>query len=464
VAIVLAAGRGVRMRSRLPKVLHRVGGRPSIAWVVDAARRAGCSRILVVVGHGAAEVKAAVAGDDVTFVEQREQRGTGHAVLQAAAELASENALALVLSGDVPLVRTSTLEQLLREAASGFGALAVARLEPPAEPGSLGRVVVGPDDELVRIVEAADASPAELRLRDVNVGHYALRVPELFEHLARVEDRNAQGELYLTDAVVGAAAAGRSVRVVRLLDPTEALGINDRRDLALATAALQARKLDELCAAGVTVIDPARVVVEATVEIGEDTVLHPGVALYGRTRIGAGCTLHQGAWLRDCDLAERVEVLPYSVLEETSVATGCAIGPFARLRGGVELGEGVRVGNFVEIKKSKLGRGVKAAHLAYLGDASVGDGSNIGAGVVTCNYDGVRKHRTEIGAGAFVGSDTMLVAPVAVGDGAATGAGSVITQDVPAGSLGLGRARQRNLLGWQKRRRAGAVESGSRKD
>jgi bifunctional UDP-N-acetylglucosamine pyrophosphorylase/glucosamine-1-phosphate N-acetyltransferase len=429
-----------------------------VAWVVEAARRAGCERLLVVVGHGADEVRAALPGDDLSFVEQREQRGTGDAVLHAAAALQSSGpALALVLSGDAPLVRASTLELLLREAEAGWGALAVARIEPPAEPGSLGRVVIGADGSLVRIVEVADASPADLLLREVNAGHYALPVPELFEYLRRAGTRNAQGELYLTDAVVAAAAAGRSVRAVTLSDASEALGVNDRRDLARAHRALVARKVDELLAAGVTVVDPSRLEVEAEVEVGEDTVLHPGVALLGRTRIGAGCTVHQGAWLRDCELADRVEVLPYSVLEQTRAGSGTAIGPFARLRGGVELGEDVRIGNFVEVKKSKLGRGVKAAHLAYLGDATVGDETNIGAGVVTCNYDGVRKHRTEIGAGVFVGSDTMLVAPVSVGDGAVTGAGSVITQDVPPDSLGLGRARQRNLVGWQKRRRAGAA-------
>jgi bifunctional UDP-N-acetylglucosamine pyrophosphorylase / glucosamine-1-phosphate N-acetyltransferase len=443
------------MRSRLPKVLHRVAGRPAVAWVVEAARRVGCDRILLVVGHGADEVRAAVPGHDVTFVEQPEQRGTGDAVLRAAEALESTGpALALVLSGDAPLVRPATLELLIREAAAGWGALAVARLEPPAEPGSLGRVMLGASGNLERIVEVADASPADLLVRDVNAGHYALGVPEIFDHLRRVGTRNAQGELYLTDAVVAAVASGRPVRAVILEDPSEALGINDRRDLARAHRALVARKVDELLAAGVTVIDPARIEVDAGVEVGEDTVLHPGVALLGHTRIGARCAVHQGAWLRDCELAERVEVLPYSVLEETRVAAGCAIGPFARLRGGVELAEDVRIGNFVEVKKSTLGRGVKAAHLAYLGDASVGEGTNIGAGVITCNYDGVRKHRTEIGSGVFVGSDTMLVAPVNVGDGAATGAGSVITQDVPPDSLGLGRARQRNLIGWQKRRRA----------
>jgi bifunctional UDP-N-acetylglucosamine pyrophosphorylase/glucosamine-1-phosphate N-acetyltransferase len=454
VAIVLAAGRGVRMRSRRPKVLHAVAGRPAVAWVIDAARRAGCERVLVVVGHGADQVRAAVAGDRVEFVEQREQRGTGDAVLRAAASLEPlGSALALVLSGDAPLIRPETLGLLLREAEAGWGALAVARVDPPAQPGSLGRVIRGELGRLERIVEVADATADELALREVNAGHYALRLPELFDHLRGAGTANAQGELYLTDAVVAAARAGREVRAVLLEDGSEALGINDRRDLARAHRALVARKVDELLASGVTIVDPERVELEAEVSVGEDTVLHPDVALLGCTRIGAGCVIHQGAWLRDCELGDDVEVLPYSVLEQTRVAARCAIGPFARLRGGVELAEGVRIGNFVEVKKSTLGAGVKAAHLAYLGDAIVGDGSNIGAGVVTCNYDGVRKHRTEIGAGVFVGSDTMLVAPVRVGDGAITGAGSVITQDVPAESLGLGRARQRNLVGWRKRRR-----------
>ncbi|HVS12497.1 MAG TPA: bifunctional UDP-N-acetylglucosamine diphosphorylase/glucosamine-1-phosphate N-acetyltransferase GlmU [Thermoanaerobaculia bacterium] len=448
VAVVLAAGEGKRMRSARPKVLHTVAGRPMLAWVLDAARRAGCRRLVVVVGRDAEAVRERFAAPDVELVEQSERLGTGHAVAQAERVLGDAPRVALVLSGDAPLVRPATLERLLETAERGWGAVAVAEVEYP---GSLGRVVRRADG-LERIVEAADADAEELEIRTVNSGHYALRLPELFEHLRAVSSRNAQGEIYLTDAVVAAAVAGRSVACVDLHDPVEAWGINDRADLARAERALLAREVERLLAAGVTVRDPARVVVEAGVEVAADSELHPDVTLLGACRLGAGVVLHQGAWVRDSELAEGVVILPYSVLDGARVGPGCTVGPFARLRPGSVLGRGVRIGNFVEVKKSVLGDGTKANHLAYLGDATVGAGANIGAGVVTCNYDGTSKHRTEIGEGAFVGSDTMLVAPVRVGDRSVTGAGSVITDDVPDDSLGLARARQRNLVGWTARR------------
>jgi bifunctional UDP-N-acetylglucosamine pyrophosphorylase / glucosamine-1-phosphate N-acetyltransferase len=448
VAIVLAAGESRRMRSARPKVLHPVGGRPLLAWVLDSARRAGCTRLVVVVGRDADAVRERFAAPDVEFVEQRERLGTGHAVAQAERALGDHPRVALVLSGDAPLVRPATLGRLLEAAEQGWGALAVAEVD---HPGSLGRVIRCADG-LERIVEAADADAEELQIRAVNSGHYALRLPDLFDLLRAVSTRNAQGEIYLTDAVVAAANAGHTVRCVDLHDPVEAWGVNDRGDLARAERALQAREVERLLAAGVTVRDPSRMVVEAGVEVGADSELHPDVTLLGATRLGSGVVLHQGAWVRDSELADGVVVLPYSVLDGARVGPGCQVGPFARLRPGAELGEKVRVGNFVEVKKSVLGDGVKANHLAYLGDATVGPGANIGAGAVTCNYDGVNKHRTEIGAGAFVGSDTMLVAPVRVGERSVTGAGSVITEDVPADSLALGRARQRNLVGWVAKR------------
>jgi bifunctional UDP-N-acetylglucosamine pyrophosphorylase/glucosamine-1-phosphate N-acetyltransferase len=452
VAVVLAAGKGTRMRSALPKVLHEAAGRPLLAWVLAAARQAGCERVVAVVGHGAERVRerpwAEEGEGEPRFVLQGEQLGTGHALAQAEAEVAGPATL-LVLSGDVPLVTPATLEALLAAAGTGGAAMAVADLD---EPGSLGRVLAGPDGNLARIVEARDASPEERAVRTVNAGLYALPAPEIFGHLRGLEPSNAQGELYLTDAVGALAAAGTPVRLVPLADPDEALGVNSRQELALVHRRLVERKLQDLMTSGVTVLEPHRTRVDAGVRVGPDTVIHPDVTLLGRTAIGGGCVLHQGAWLRDATLGDGAVVEPYSVLDGAEVGPGCRVGPFARLRPGARLAEGARVGNFVEVKNSRLGRGAKANHLAYLGDAEVGEGANIGAGAVTCNYDGVSKHPTEIGAGAFVGSDTMLVAPVKIGEGAVTAAGSVITRDVPPGALAVGRARQKVVEGWARRR------------
>jgi bifunctional UDP-N-acetylglucosamine pyrophosphorylase/glucosamine-1-phosphate N-acetyltransferase len=431
------------MRSELPKVLHAAAGRPLLQWVIDAARAAGCERILVVVGYGAERVREEIQGGDLVWVLQAEQKGTGHALAQAEPEITGD-ALVLVLSGDVPLVTAATLETLATAAEAGWGSMAVADLD---EPGSLGRVISGDGTTLERIVEAADAGPAELAVRRINAGLYALPAPEIFGYLRRLTTDNAQGELYLTDAVTAAAAEGRPVRLVPLADPAEAWGINNRAELARVHRRLIDRHLAALMTAGVTVLEPERTVVEPGVTVGPDTVIHPGVSLLGNTAVGAGCTLHQGAWLRDTRVADGVTIEPYSVLDGAEVGERCRVGPFARLRPASRLLKGARVGNFVEVKSSVLGEGAKAGHLAYIGDAMVGDGANLGAGVVTCNYDGVRKHPTEIGRGAFIGSDTMLVAPVSVGEGASTAAGSVITKNVPAGALAVGRVRQKNLEG-----------------
>jgi len=450
VAVVLAAGKGTRMKSVRPKVLHEAAGRPLLGWVLAAARAAGCARILAVVGHGADEVRRAFAdATDVTWIEQRQQRGTGHALLQAAEE-ASGEALLLVLSGDVPLIRAATLDRVADAAEAGWGAMAVARVEVP---GALGRVIDDGQGGLRRIVEARDATDEELAVRLVNAGVYALPAPRIFDDLARLDPDNAQGELYLTDAVSAAVRDHRPVALVTLADPDEALGVNDRTELALAHRRLIERRTHELALAGATFLDPATSVVEADVAVGADSVVHPGVSLLGSTRVGRGVTIHSGSWLRDSEIGDGAVIEPHSVLDGARVGAGCRVGPFARLRPGAVLEPAAKVGNFVEIKNATLGPGAKANHLAYVGDATVGAGANIGAGAVTCNYDGTAKHRTEIGARAFVGSDTMLVAPVRVGDDATTGAGSVITQDVPDGALAVERSRQRTVAGWSERRR-----------
>ncbi len=455
IAVILAAGKGTRMRSDSPKVLHQVGGRPMLEWVIDAARASGCEKILVIVGHGADEVRSRTtagsrtASDDLVWVEQREQLGTGHALAQAEPYLHGD-ALLLVLSGDVPLVSVDTLQRLATAAESGWGAAAVAVLD---EPGSLGRVLANDSGGFARIVEVADAGPDELAEKRVNAGLYALPAPAIFDSLRRVGSSNAQGEIYLTEAVNLAAEAGEPIALLELADPAEAFGINDRVDLARVHRALLDRHMRALMASGVTILEPARTTIEPGVCIGAETVVHPGVSLLGHTQVGAGCVLHQGVWMHDSKVADGVEIKPYSTLEGAEVEGECTVGPFARLRPASVLLRGTRVGNFVETKKARLGPGAKVSHLTYLGDATVGEETNIGAGVVTCNYDGARKHQTEIGDHAFVGSDTMLIAPVTVGDRATTAAGSTITDDVPDEALGVGRARQRTIPGWASRMR-----------
>jgi bifunctional UDP-N-acetylglucosamine pyrophosphorylase/glucosamine-1-phosphate N-acetyltransferase len=445
VAVVLAAGKGTRLRSELPKVLHEAGGRPLLSWVIDAARRANCTRILVVIGHGADAVRKAFPDDDLTWVVQHEQLGTGHALAQVAPSLPPGEQLLLVLSGDVPLLLPATLERLAAAAAGDWGAMAVAEL---SDPGRLGRVVARPPgDLLATIVEAADARAEELAIRVINAGIYALPAPAIFTDLAALTTANAQGEYYLTEALNRAAQRGERVRLVPLEDPAEGLGVNSRAELAGVHRRLLDRHGAALMRAGVTLLEPARTAIEPSVAVGADTVIHADVCLLGATTIGSGCTLHQGAWLRDTMIGDGVVIEPYSVLDRARVDTGCRVGPFARLRPASHLCRGARVGNFVEVKASRLGEDSRVGHLTYLGDADIGARANIGAGTITCNFDGTEKHRTEIGRDAFIGSDTQLVAPVKIGDGASTAAGSVITRDVPAEALAVARERQRNLPG-----------------
>jgi bifunctional UDP-N-acetylglucosamine pyrophosphorylase/glucosamine-1-phosphate N-acetyltransferase len=447
IGVVLAAGRGTRMRSSLPKVLHPVAGRPMLLWVLDALSRAGCDRSVVIVGHGGETVREACEGYEVDWVEQREQLGTGHALAQAESSVPAE-ALMLVVSGDVPMVSAETLASLAEVSGEGWGAMAVARLE---EPRSLGRVLTRKGNELERIVEASDASPEELAVKLVNAGLYALPARETFARLAQVGRDNAKGEIYLTDALGLAATAGEQIGLVELADAAEAWGINDRVELARVHCEILSRHLEALAGEGVTVLDPTRTVIEPGIVVGQDVVVHPGVSLTGTTSVGAGSVLHQGVWARDSEIGEGCVVEAYSVLDGAVIGAGAKVGPFARLRPGARIGEGAKVGNFVEVKNSTLGAGAKASHLAYLGDADVGEGANIGAGTITCNYDGVSKHPTQIGSGAFIGSDTMLVAPVKIGEGATTAAGSVIAKDVPPGALAVERTQQRNIEGWAER-------------
>lgn len=440
--VILAAGKGTRMRSRHPKVLHPLGGVPLLKHVLGVASMLSPARIVVVVGHGAEEVRAALSGCEVTFVDQGEPRGTGHALL--AARDAVSAPLFLVLPGDVPLVPPQALQALLSHC--GKGAILSFLTMEPLDPGSYGRVV-REGGRPVRIVEAEE----EMGIREVNSEIYCLaNVPALWAALRGLSADNAQGEYRLADLV--GALAEEGVVALRWPKCEELLGINDRGELAQAEAILRARIIGDLWAGGVTVVDPATAHVSPNVEVGLDTIIHPDTHLLGRTKVGEGCEIGPGAYLLDCEVEDGARVW-YSVLWGARVAPGARIGPFAHLRPGAVIGAQARVGNFVEVKAAVLGEGVRAGHLAYIGDAEVGPGANIGAGTITCNYDGRKKYRTDIGPGAFIGSNASLVAPVRIGEGAYVAAGSVITQDVPPYALAIGRSPQTVKQDWAKERK-----------
>jgi bifunctional UDP-N-acetylglucosamine pyrophosphorylase/glucosamine-1-phosphate N-acetyltransferase len=453
-AVVLAAGKGTRMRSSRAKVLHPVAGRPLAFYPVRCALEAGASPVVVVVGHQAEAVEASLAaalpGAPLRFAVQAEQLGTAHAVLSARHVLEDHRGRVLILSGDTPLLAAATLDAVVAGLGGG-AALAVATMRP-AEPRGYGRIVRDAAGRAVRVVEEKDASPAEKGIGEVNAGLYAAEAAFLWDALRRVGSDNAQREHYLTDLVAMAAAAGGVATVE--VPAEDAAGVNDREDLARAGRVLVRRRASELMRSGVTIEDPERFDCDVAVEVGPDTVVEPGVRLLGATRIGAGCRIGAGSILSGAELGDGVEVRPYTVIEDSRVAQGAILGPFSRLRPGSDIGAGAHVGNFVETKKTRLGKGAKANHLTYLGDADVGAGVNVGAGTITCNYDGEAKHPTRIGEGAFIGSDTILVAPIEVGAGAYVAAGSTLTDPVPPGALALGRARQVVKEGWVEKRRA----------
>ncbi|MHB8730518.1 MAG: bifunctional UDP-N-acetylglucosamine diphosphorylase/glucosamine-1-phosphate N-acetyltransferase GlmU [bacterium] len=433
-AVVLAAGKGTRMRSDLPKVLHPLRGRPMVAYAVDALRRAGVRRPLVVIGPDHGPVREAL-GDGVDFVVQREPRGSGHALLQAMPRLRGRS-VAFVVNGDMPLVSPETLKSLRGRVRDGAAAAIATGTPTPTPP--YGRIVRGADGRFLRIVEYVDATPEEAAIREVNAGFYCVRVPEMAQALRRVRPANRQGEYYLPDAVNVLAADGRDVAVVPVTDPEELVGVNTRAELSAVDAILRRRVLERLMAAGVTVLDPATTFVDDTAKVGRDTVLHPGTFLTGRTVIGPGCIVGPGARVHDSVLDRRVRVWD-SWVEESRIGEGSRVGPFAHLRPGTVVGRDVEIGNFAEIKNSRVGDRTKVHHKSYLGDAEIGIEVNIGAGTITCNYGlDRRKHRTTIGDRAYIGSDSMLVAPVRIGREAATGAGSVVTKDVPPRRMAVG--------------------------
>jgi len=434
-AVILAAGQGTRMRSNHPKVLHEVLGRPMVLWSLGAAHGAGAERIALVIGVGADQVRD-VVGDAALYTLQEEQLGTGHATLQARDLVQGTSRAVLVLYADMPTLRAATLQALVDLRRSSDAAVAMLTVHSEDSMG-FGRIVRDEAGEPVAIVEEAVASPEVLALTELNCGIYCFDAAFLWEYLPQVTITQPKGEYYLTDMVELAVNAGRRVVAYTIDDVSQVQGINTRAHLARAAAILRGRVNERLMNSGVTLIDPATTYAEPTVLVGRDTVIHPNTDLRGETVIGEGCEIGPNAVIRDSAIGDDCRVFA-SVVEEARMEHGSEIGPFGHLRKGAHLGEGVHMGNFGEVKNAHLAKGVKMGHFSYIGDAEVGPNVNIGAGTVTCNYDGARKHHTDIGEGAFVGSGTMLVAPVSLGRNARTGAGSVVTRDVPDDTLAYG--------------------------
>jgi bifunctional UDP-N-acetylglucosamine pyrophosphorylase/glucosamine-1-phosphate N-acetyltransferase len=450
--VILAAGKGTRLKSALAKVLHRAGGRPLVEHVARACQPLKPREIVAVVGHQAEDVTAAVEPLGIKSVLQEPQRGTGHAMLVARRAISSRAKIAIILPGDAPLIRTETLAALAK-AHRETGAAATILSAEIENPAGYGRIVRQEDGSVAAIVEDSALTAEQRSIREINSSIYCFTLEKLWPCLATLKPQNVHKELYLTDAIAALRQKGEKVQAVIASDSDEVLGCNTRADLAAVDAVFRRRKRAAIMDAGVTIELPETVLIDPEVTVGADTRIEPGVQLLGKTRIGAGCTIRTGSVLSDAVLADNVLVKPYTMITASHLSEGAQAGPYAHLRDGARLEEDARVGNFVEVKKSILGRGVKSMHLTYLGDARVGSGTNIGAGTITCNYDGVNKNPTTIGKKVFIGSDTALVAPVRVGDGAYVGAGSVITKNVPPDALGLARGQQVNKLGWASARR-----------
>lgn len=436
--IVLAAGMGTRMRSAMPKVLHLLAGKPLIRHVLDAVVPLGSEKTVLVLGHQSGRVQSAVEGYDIEVVHQAEQRGTGHAVRQAAEAIMSASGPVMVLCADTPLLTSGTLRSLA-ETHTRSGAAVTVMTAMQEDPTGYGRIMRGRSG-VQRIVEEKDATLAQKKIGEVNTGIYCFEKKFLLSALGGIKNKNAQGEYYLPDTIALARKGKRKVAAVLCQDPDEAMGINSRFDLSQAEAVLRSRKNVRWMMDGVTLIDPATVFISEEAVIGRDTVLYPNVRLEGKTTLGEGCTVYPGSRMVDSICGNGVTIKDCCVIEDSRIADKVSVGPFAHLRPGTVLGPGSRIGNFVEVKKSVIGEGSKANHLAYIGDATVGKDVNIGAGVITCNYDGFHKHQTVIEDGVFVGSDSQLVAPVRIGKDALVAAGATITRDVPPEALAISRA------------------------
>jgi len=450
--VILAAGKGTRMKSALPKVLHRVAGRPMIDHVRAVAQVLRPRSTTVVIGHQAEVLESAMPRHgDITFVVQEPQLGTAHALLTTEPVLRDATGVLVLLSGDVPLLSGDTLKRLVERHVSR-GAAATVVTAVVDDPSSYGRIVrVG--EQIARIVEERDATSAEREIREINSGIYAFALAGLFDAVRSIASENAQKEYYLPDLVAINRRRGLVVETVTVSNPDEIRGINSRVELAAVSRIVRDKKTAELLTSGVTIEDPATAYIDRDVTIGADTIVHPCVSLEGNTTIGTGCEIHSGARIVDSQIGDRVTVFNHCVITSAKVADDARVGPFAHLRAGADVRAHAKVGNFVELKKTVVGAGSKAGHLAYLGDATIGENVNIGAGTITCNYDGVKKNETVIEDGAFIGSDTQLIAPVTVGKGAYVGSGTTIRQNVPAGALAVSAGRQRNFEGWVEDRK-----------
>ena len=454
---ILAAGKGTRLKSRHPKVLHEIAGKPLLAHVVAAAMKVvPAENIFAIIGHEADKVRAAIQSTGIGFVLQSEQRGTGHAMMQAREKLRNFQHV-LVLSGDVPLIAPSTIARVRDFHTNNNAAMTILTAEPP-DPTGYGRIFrkrakEKETDEVERIVEQKALRGTEAKKREINSGIYAFATGPLYEHIGKLGTDNAHHEYYLTDIAELLQRARRKVMALKAEDSNEVLGVNTRMELAQLDAQLRAKRAHELMEAGTTIFRPDTCDIDADVEIGSDTVIEPFVQLIGKTKIGADCRIRSYSVITNCELGDNVLILPGCILEDSVVRNGAQLGPYSHLRPGSDIGEGAHIGNFVETKKTRVGKGSKANHLTYLGNAEIGERVNVGAGTITCNYDGVNKYGTVIDDGAFIGSDTTLVAPVRVGRGAYVGAASCITDDVPDDALAIGRGRQVVKEGWAKERR-----------
>jgi len=454
---ILAAGKGTRLKSRHPKVLHQIAGKTLLGHVVAAASQiVPPEDIFAIIGHEAELVRGALQATGIQFVLQAEQRGTGHA-LMAAREALQGFTHVLVLSGDVPLIRPETIQRVRDFHITQRAAMTILTAEP-ADPTGYGRVFrklknTEPTDEVDRIVEQKALRDREGEQREINSGIYAFAVGPLYGHIDKLTTDNPAGEFYLTDMAGVLGKSGNAVLALRAEDSNEVLGVNTRIELAELDSRLRAKKARELMEAGTTIFRPETCDIDADVEIGADTVIEPFVQIIGKTKIGSDCRIRSYSVITNCQVGDKVLIRPGCIMEDSIVRDGAQIGPYSHLRPGSDVGEGAHVGNFVETKKTKLGKRSKANHLSYLGDAVIGEGVNIGAGTITCNYDGVNKHETVIEDGVFVGSDSTLVAPVKIGKGAYVGAGSCITDEVPSDALALGRSRQVNKANWAARKR-----------
>lgn len=454
--VILAAGKSTRMKSARPKVLHDLAGRMLIEHVLHTARALTATSTTLVVGHAADDVKAALAGwPNLRFAVQSPQLGTGHALLQTEDALVDKKGTVLLLYGDVPLLSSGTLQRLLENHRATGAAATVLTTELP-DPQGYGRIVRDASNHIARIVEERDASAEQRAIREINSGIYALNLSNLFATLHRLATDNAQGEYYLTDLVALYHQEGRTVEGLCVETSDELRGVNSRVELANMARMIRERRNRAVMLSGVTLEDPATSYIDEGVTIGIDTTIGPGVRLQGKTSIGTRCIIQAGCRLTNVAIGDDVTILDHCVLTDSTVGNCAKLGPFAHLRPESVVGPAAHVGNFVELKKTTLGEGSKANHLAYLGDAVIGNGVNVGAGTITCNYDGSRKHRTVIDDGAFIGSNSALVAPVTIGAGAYVGAGSTITQDVPAGALGVARGHQHNKADWAASRKAHA--------